>query len=212
LSSSNARVQQIGRIARVAVNTEVELLKLADCIDLSDGQDGHAVELLRASLASYSGHLRHGAAWRGWAEVWDRYPWLGALYARWSGRRSARAPSLRSQYAALLCHAGENSLLFFEVGRFVEFYGPQRLLAVRALGLRQTRLRRACYAFTAGFPLPLCGVYLRRALRQGFNVVWVPQARPAIRDAWVRRPTRIHLPAAVGVDTRRSKERKSNPT
>src|SRR5947207_3213422 len=90
----------------------------------------------------------------------------------------------------------EDSLVFFEMVCLIEFYGRQRLLAMRALGLRRTRLRRACYAFAVGFPRRLCGVYLRRALGQGFKVVWVPQARPAMGERWARRPTRIDLPAA----------------
>jgi hypothetical protein len=60
------------------------------------------------------------------------------------------ALSLRRQYAALLWHAGEDCLLFFQVGRFIEFYGPQRILAARVLGLGRTRLGRACYALPWG--------------------------------------------------------------
>ena len=199
LASLHRRVQEFERVALRPAGAG------ARRIDLSDGR-GAPVERLHATLASYSGHLRHGATWRSWTGVWDRYPWLGALYAhrgwsleaRWSGRCSGRAPSLRSQYAAVLRHAGNDSLVFFEVGRYIEFYGPQRLLAVRVLGLRRVRLRRACYAFAAGFPRRLCGAYLRRALGQGFKVVWVPQVRPAIPDVGVRRPTRIHLSVSVG--------------
>lgn len=168
----------------------------ARCIELNEGQNdarnAQSVERLRATLASYSGHLRHGAAWRAWTAIWDAHPWLEALFARtgwglearWPGRSIAAAPSLRSQYAALLRRAGEDSLLFLEVGRFIEFYGPQRRLAARVLGLRRTRLRRACYAFTAGFPARLCAVYLRRALRLGFKVVWIAQEdQPTARAA-----------------------------
>ena len=32
--------------------------------------------------ASYSGLLRHGGAWHGWAAVWEQYPWLAALFER----------------------------------------------------------------------------------------------------------------------------------
>ena len=41
-----------------------------------------SVERLRAVLASYSGLLRHGGAWRAWAAVWARHPWLAALFER----------------------------------------------------------------------------------------------------------------------------------
>jgi len=172
-------------------------------VDLSIAEDARAVEKLRATLASYSGHLRHGAAWHAWSKLWIRHPWLAALYEhegwalriRWSLRPTALAPALRTQYAALLRHAAEDSFLFFQVGRFIEFYGPQRLLATRVLGLRRTRLGRSCYAFAVGFPHRLGGLYLRRAVAQGFRVLWVPQVRPALGAGWMRRPTRIHLPS-----------------
>ena len=56
-------------------------------------------------------------------------------------------------------------LVFVPVGRFVEFYGAQRLLAERVLGLRRAYLPRAGFAFTAGFPAWRWNVYARRALR-----------------------------------------------
>ncbi len=99
----------------------------ARCIQLTNLEDTRAFERLHAALASYSGHLRHGTARRAWTGVWKRYPWLAAVYTRedwtfdmrWSvSRTTSDAPSLRSQYAAVLRHAGEDCLLFFSTGAF----------------------------------------------------------------------------------------------
>jgi hypothetical protein len=67
--------------------------------------------------------------------------------------------------------AGDDCLVFYQVGCFIEFYGPQRLLAERVLGLRRIYLRRAGYAFAVGFPVWLAARFAQRALRQGCAVV-----------------------------------------
>jgi hypothetical protein len=79
-------------------------------IDLHDDESLVRVERLRAVLASYSGHLRHGSARRNWAGAWGRRPWLSALFERrgwrieerWPQRRIARSRSFRDQYRRLV--------------------------------------------------------------------------------------------------------------
>jgi len=144
-------------------------------IDLARADVGR----LRSVLASYSGHLRHGQAMGDWTRVWRRRPWLGALFAhrdwrveeRWPPGRLAQARRFQAQYHALVRHAGERCLVFCQVGRFVEFRGPQRGLAERTLGLRRVYLPRAGYAFAAGFPMPLLAIYKKRAIERGITVV-----------------------------------------
>ena len=97
---------------------------------------------------------------------------------------------------------GNDSLVFFRVGRFIEFYGPQRFLAVRTLGLRSAALPRAGYAFTAGFPTYLSSLYASGAIKKGLSVVEVRQLSAPIHQ---RCPPR--LPGSVltpngGTETR----------
>jgi len=95
-----------------------------------------------STLASYGGHLQHGAAFKVWEEIWARRAWLQALLERrgwsfaerWSRRGLFRARSLHGQYWRLARYADDHTLIFFQVGRFIEFYGPQRFLAVADLG------------------------------------------------------------------------------
>jgi hypothetical protein len=164
------------------------------------------VAQLRSIVASYSGHLRHGQAMRDWETVWDRRPWLAALFARqgwaveerWPSLRIARARRFQAQYGKLVRRAGESCLVFCRIGRYIEFRGPQRALAEQALGLRRACLPRGPYVFTAGFPAPLTGYYQRRALAQGLTVVHVQEgSAPDASRCKVRLPTEVLLPAGI---------------
>ncbi len=104
----------------------------------------------------------------------------------------ASASSFCAQYQRLARGAGDDSLVFFPVGRFIEFYGPQRHLAARALGLKGTAFPRAGYAFRAGFPLELSTRYALVAIRQGLTVVGVRQLPTPLRLG-----SRPRLPCAV---------------
>ena len=139
---------------------------------------------LRASLAACAGHLQHGAAIREWKHLWLRWPWMGALFERdgwWIGARwpEARVGSrkFKSEYRRLIKNSGDDVLVFLRMGRFIEFYGAQRLRAQATLGLNPIRLPRAGYALTAGFPVWMTDRYCRRALRAGCGVVFATRRR-----------------------------------
>jgi hypothetical protein len=180
-------------------------------IDLRRQDAAGSGERLQATLASYAGHLRHGATRRAWEDLWERYAWLVALFvrrsraldARWSSRRLTRQRRFQAQYWGLVRRAGDDCLIFFQVGRFIEFYGPQRRVAVPTLGLHPVALPRARYAFTAGFPVWLAGVYLSRAVRQGLLVVQVRQGPALLRQGCIPR-----LPCAVWMPARRGRQRR----
>jgi hypothetical protein len=95
--------------------------------------------------------------------------------------------------------AGENCLVFCQVGRFIEFYGGQRLVAARSLGLRTVYTPRAGYAFTVGFPARLSSVYRSRALTAGLAVLDVQQGDSlSARRCRARRPVQLFIPAWPG--------------
>ena|SRR2546427_4682474 len=199
LSNLAARLQRFGRTA-----VQTALGGLAQRVNLRRQKDA---ALLHSMLASYAGHLKHGAAITAWKGMWAERPWLEALFDRrgWtftrrlSGRAMIGKANFHRQYWALARDAGEHSLVFFQVGRFIEFYGPQRLLASRLLGLRPVPLHRAKFAFTAGFPIRLVDNYFRRALRQGLSVVAVPQVFIPHDCALARRvPSTLLIPPAEG--------------
>ena len=176
---------------------------LAQRVDLRRLDENGRGRKFYSMLASYAGHLRHGAALNAWEMLWAKYRWLGALLerrewsfaARWSRRGLVQAQSFHAQYWRLASRAGKDSLVFFRVGRFVEFYGPQRLLASRILGLRAARIVRGRFALTAGFPTSLCEIYLLRAIRQGVVVVVVrEEAARHSRAIATRLPSILLIP------------------
>ena len=50
--------------------------------------------------------------------------------------------ALFDQYGRLIRHAGRKVLVFCQVGRFIEFYGPQRAVAMRVLRLVRVDMGR----------------------------------------------------------------------
>ena len=62
-------------------------------------------------------------------------------------------------------------LLFARVGRYVEFYGPQRLLAQRVLCLRPVPIARFGWGLTAGFPVWHAARFAARAIDAGAAVI-----------------------------------------
>jgi hypothetical protein len=181
-------------------------VKGTTAIALAGTRAAGALVDLRRSLASSSGHLRHGSAWRAWEAIWTRRPWLAALFARdgwalvprWPTRSGEPMRRFSAQYWALVGRAGERVLVFFSVGRYVEFYGPQRLLAERALGLRPISLPRAGYGFTVGFPRRLICKYARRATEAGLAVVLVGAGAGVVPGGPRRRwPVRLLVAADV---------------
>jgi hypothetical protein len=128
------------------------------------------VNQLHAVLAAYSGHLRHGSAWRAWCDLWRRYGWLRGvprrdgwrLEGRWNSLPRDGARPFRQVYRRLVRGAGEDTLVFVKLGRYVEIYGPRRVSAVRLLGLRVAVLPRFGVVGRFGFN---CSVILSRRRR-----------------------------------------------
>jgi len=107
----------------------------------------------------------------------------------------ATAATISGSMSVVARHASKDSLVFFQVGRFIEFYGPQRFLAVRTLGLRSAAITRAGYAFTAGFPTHLSGLNASRANKKGLSVLEVRQlSAPIQQDCPPRVPGSVLMP------------------
>jgi hypothetical protein len=88
------------------------------------------------------------------------------------------------------------------VGRFVEFFGPQRLLAHAALGLRSAVVPRSCWFLAAGFPAELAEIYRARALDGGHAVAEVRELdRPVEGLPRRREVVRAWLPVALQART-----------
>ena len=116
-------------------------------------------------------------------ELWRQYRacrrnqgW--ALAERFPARHITRARTFQEQYCAVIRGAGESCLVFLPVGRFIEFRGPQRLLAQRVLGLRPVYRPRARFGLAAGFPRRMAYRYAVQAINGGWNIVLVREEPP----------------------------------
>ena len=109
--------------------------------------------------------------------------------------RVSGGPRFSSQYGRFIRHAGHDALVFCQVGRFVEFYGPQRLLATAALRLVRVTIARAGFGFSVGFPPRLRQAYIARAVRVGCTVVEVREVDRLRRTCVARQVVSIWIPA-----------------
>jgi hypothetical protein len=160
---------------------------------------------LQQVLASYSGHLRHGGSFGAWQGLLIRHDWLAGVFAvdGWQvGRRWQPAGPVEWEdglgfgdaYRRAIAGAGDQCLVFWPMGRFIEFYGPQRLLAERVLGLRRRVWPRGGYALTVGFPRRMGARYAALALGDGFSVALM---RPRA-GGWPRGPEAVLAPLLTG--------------
>jgi RNA-directed DNA polymerase len=200
---------------RTLVNCEARLTRFARrelrplwggaALRLDTARQPEALPALRTELASYSGYLRHGAAYRKWLALWQRHGWARALFVwrrsdpwrvqtRWPERRVG-GRRFSSQYGRLIRHAGCNALVFCQVGRFMEFYGPQRILAAPALRLVRVGTGRGGFAFGVGFPRRLSAVYIARAVRAEYTVVEVHEVDRPRRACAARQVAAVWIAA-----------------
>lgn len=163
------------------------------------------IEALGAVVASYSGHLRHGASWASWTALQNGHPWWPQVLAhaprnpwrlrlRWRARLIGGS-SFSQQYRHLLRAAGERTLVFCQVGAFIELYGPQREVAMRVLRLVRVRIARAGFTFSVGFPLSLRAAYIARAVRAGYTVADVREVGRVAPRCAERRVVALWLPS-----------------
>ena len=136
--------------------------------------DHTALKKLMATWSSYRAHFKMANTYRLGEKLLGRFAWLGHLFQQDGGKlkRIDEAPgslhSLRGQYRFFL-RKYSGSILFFQVGRFFEFYDTHAEMALRVLGLKRIEARRG-FQTRCGFPVNLRERYLRRLIRLGLPV------------------------------------------
>ena len=134
--------------------------------------DAAAVEGLRASWASYDGHLVHAQSFRLRERLWASHPIARRFLRRARGRITRRfalarpAGSFAAQLASLARgitpDGGPRAVLLVQVGRFVEV--PRDAWR---LGLRRRKVKRR---LVAGAPWVAAARLIERALARGYVV------------------------------------------
>ena len=103
-------------------------------------------------------------------------------------------PHFAVQYRRLIRHAGGGTLVFCQIGKFIEFYGPQRMVATEVLGLHRVSISRAGFGFSVGFPRRLRCAYISRAVRAGWAVADVREIGRASPQCAERRLVAVLAP------------------
>ncbi|MBF0227465.1 MAG: hypothetical protein HQK76_18625 [Desulfobacterales bacterium] len=132
--------------------------------------DKTSVDKLRSSLASYLGHFKHASTWKLKTAIFKRYDFLNQ-YFKLDKMKNRLIPiypvpprfrNLCRQYNWFLRNY-KRHFIFFQVGCFYEFYGPNakkaKFLFQLKMGASRKRLGRRI-----GFPLESLKKYLEHSL------------------------------------------------
>jgi hypothetical protein len=140
--------------------------------------DHALLDQLHATFASYLGHFQKADTYCLRQTVWSDYPFLAQYFdfdpERALLSRKYRPPGgfrrVADQYRYYRWHF-PGDVLFFQVGRFCEFYHPQDADLARLLKLKRLKPnhRRALW----GFPVEQTRRRFRFLLEQGKSVVWI---------------------------------------
>lgn len=145
--------------------------------------DRPVIERMRSVIASYFGHFQRADTWALRQTIFSRHAYLGELlvYDHSSGsldfcertrRRHAPLVPVRAQYR----YYGDlfkGAVLFFQVGRFYEFYEPLRPEVETLLQLKPLSVNRRGALY--GFPVTLGDAYARRVAEKGLEVIIIKE-------------------------------------
>jgi len=166
------RRRVVNRLKARLVGYERRLVRRKeDCTVLM--YDRTLLEKLMATCSSYLAHLKMANTYR-LKKLLSRFEWLRYFFERHDGKLkriyqvSKPIQSFKAQYQFII-RKYPGSLLFFQVGRFYEFYDKQAEIAQRLLRLKGTGARRG-FRTRCGFPVNLQERYLRRLVKRGFSV------------------------------------------
>jgi len=162
--------------------------------------DHSTLEKLRATWSSYMAHMKVADTYRLREKLLGRFAWLRRFFEqdrgrlKWRGEAPASLYNLKRQYWFFLRKC-RGSILFFQVGRFFEFYDEQAERVLEVLGLRRIEARRG-FGIRCGFPVNLKEKYLKKLMGLGFSVYVVREGegwlsgvkQRVVGEAWIVAP------------------------
>ena len=140
-----------------------------------------ALERLHAVLTSYHGHFLHADAYGLWQSLARRFGFLYWLFRHDPATQKllprygvpAAAQRVSTQYLAIRA-AYPEAVVFFQVGRYIEFYAASGDAVCERMGLRRMHSNRRGARY--GFPLDRAARCTRRLLDEGVPVVRVVES------------------------------------
>lgn len=169
--------------------------------------DISVMEKLRDTWSSYMAHFKMANAYLLKKALTDRFSWIGELFYHDKDRLKIvnRAPSrlhtLKGQYRFFLGKYPK-SILFFQVGRFFEFYDKQADIVQGFSELKEMEATRG-FRKRCGFHVSLKERYLKMFLRMNFGVCVVKEALYGLSRIKKRSVTELYLPISLRADERR---------
>jgi hypothetical protein len=148
---------------------------------------------LHSVLTSYLGQFNHASTRRLVCSLFQRY-WVLSRYFAMQGKvlhrldQLPRFHNLSCQYR-WFCRRYFQSIIFFQVGGYFEFYGRQGIIAEIYFHLRKGEARPRLGS-RAGFPIDRLPIYLRMALAISPQVVLIKQTGRYSGNVMERR---VHL-------------------
>jgi RNA-directed DNA polymerase len=150
---------------------------------------------LFATVASYLGHFKHANSFKLVKAIWQRYSFLSRYFLLdFSGmklhRKSVVPGNLRTvkQQYGYFQKLFADDIIFFQVGRFFEFYHSSNKEVAELLNLAPLKSNKRDARF--GFPVHFMLKYLHQALSNAINVMVVLEgeylARIKERKIWRR--------------------------
>lgn len=167
-------------------------------------------EALRATLASYLGHARHGAGWRLFQRVFRRHPWLNLLFTLHDGLclqprwQPPAVSGLRGQWRWFV-RQWPQALVLVQTGHRFELYDRQAQVLAQSLGAPLDSVPRRPFAATLSLPLERLRGLRRHLRRQGVPHLFVAEEghlpgglkRRVVRLAWWPYQTPLPLWAEI---------------
>ncbi|MCL6584578.1 MAG: DUF1566 domain-containing protein [bacterium] len=165
-------------------------------------QPDEMIRKLRQTLASYLGHFKHANTFRLINSLLAANSWLGEYFIFHKGKLKDRYKhkglfrSFHNQYLFFRTRLN-NTVLFFQVGKFMELYDQDALGLAPSLGLEikeNFRGRR----WAAGFPVRLEREFIDKTLGLGRDVAILDEAVTGwlVKDRFVREIYRVLEPVS----------------
>ena len=133
---------------------------------------------MRQTLSSYLGHFKHANSFKLSRSLFEKYPYLkdifsiddeGSLLPLYEP--SFEPENFSEQYKWVTDHYGIYCI-FFQVGRYCEFYQRQAELYGRTFGLKLDKSKRM-FGLQCGFPVRYLKDFKKRALLSGMPYIVV---------------------------------------
>ncbi|MCD4720895.1 MAG: hypothetical protein K8S13_13700 [Desulfobacula sp.] len=180
-------------------NILVKETRLDHCRVAVFNMDDQLVQNLFQTIASYMGHFKHASSFRLVTELMKKNDWLNEYFYFSKGRIHKKYNikkvflSVRAQHAYFRS-LFKDSIIFFKVGKFYEFYGNDALSAGSLLKLRVMENHRRKIKYMSGFPVAMVNQYCKKMLSQGKDVVVINETHRAghfIRERSIKNLYRI---------------------